>query len=232
MCKRYVFYVFIDSRKVGWDAGCGRRVNNGHGWWRQGTTRLGKLGSAAVANLRSLTFGLLLSLTHAGERHQPKCSRKLPFRGSCQKPTFSTRLALPTPVTWVLCSLPCTYASTKLACPKRCYFELTNQTAAYSCSREWTGLPGEPLRDAKILLRLRSCAKLDVTHSWLPTSGFLDFPIVRSSSNRSLLPFLPSINVVLLLSTLLRSSLYSPRSSLHHHWLLLQTNLISNLNLG
>jgi hypothetical protein len=58
---------------------------------KDATTRLGKLGSAAVASSENLTFDLLLSLTDASERHQPKRSRKLPFLGSCLKLTFSTR---------------------------------------------------------------------------------------------------------------------------------------------
>jgi hypothetical protein len=50
------------------------------GGGKHATTRLGKLGSGVVTSSRNLTFDLLLSLTHAGERHQPKCSRKPPSR--------------------------------------------------------------------------------------------------------------------------------------------------------
>jgi uncharacterized protein len=54
------------------------------------TTRLGKADRQQLP-LSELPFDLLLSLTHAGERHQPNRSRKIPFRGSCQRLTFCTR---------------------------------------------------------------------------------------------------------------------------------------------
>jgi hypothetical protein len=70
----------VDALLVGISGG-GRQGQPRHDATRKG-------GSAAITTLRKLPFDLLLSFSHAGERHQPKCSRNLPFRGSCQRLTF------------------------------------------------------------------------------------------------------------------------------------------------